>query len=99
MPSLRREGMPRALIEALAQGVPAIVSRVGGMPELVRGGVEGLIVPPGQPAPLAAAIAHLRDDDALRQSMGRNARARIATDFSIERTVEQTIALYRALLP
>lgn len=96
MPSLRREGLPRALIEAMAQGVPAIVSDVGGMPELVHNGEQGIVVPPGDSRALADAILRLADAN-VRKEMGRRAREQVATQFSLDRTIERTFALYESL--
>lgn len=98
MPSLDREGLPKAVVEAMAQGVPAVVSGVGGLPELVEDGVCGLVVPPGDPAALASALLRLADDAPLRWRMGEAARAQIVTKFNVRTTIEQTLALYRTLL-
>lgn len=98
MPSLRREGLPRAVIEAMAQRVPPVVTEVGGMPELVKDGESGLVVPPGNPAAIAESIARLRRDEGLRLSMGTRARERIQTHFNVNTTVTRTLALYREVL-
>ena len=74
-----------------------VVYRDGGLPELVRDGRDGLVVPPGDVAAMAAAIARLASDDALRARLGVSARAR-AQDFSHERFVASMTALYRELL-
>ncbi len=98
MCSLRREGMPRALIEAMSQGVPPVVSNVGGMPELVVDGECGRVVPVSDSTALADALWTLRSDADLRASMGRAARARIESHFSIQQTITQTVALYRDMV-
>jgi glycosyltransferase involved in cell wall biosynthesis len=95
MPSVEREGLPRSLIEAMAQGIPSVVSNVGGMPELVVDGECGLVVPPREPLALASAFLRLAQDTALRQSIGKHARIRIQTHFNIQSTIEKTIALFR----
>lgn len=97
MPSVAREGLPKAVIEAMAQGIPPIVSRVGGMPELVEDGVSGLVVPPGDPHALAAAIRQLALEESLRRRIGAAALQRIQEDFHIRRTFEKTRALYAEL--
>jgi len=97
MPSRRREGLPRSVIEAMAQGVPAVVSDVGGLPELVRDGVDGLVVPANEVAGLAAAIQRLHDDNSFRAQCAASAGSRIATDFHVSRTIEKTLAMYRGL--
>ena len=98
MPSLRREGLPRAVIEAMAQGVPAVVTNVGGMPEIVEQQKSGLIVEPGDPRALAEAIQFFANDRAQVRAFGERARERIRTSFHIEETVRQTAQLYRELL-
>jgi len=92
------EGMPNAVLEAMAQGTPAVASSVGGVPEVVRDAVTGLLVPPGDPAALATAVARLRDDEALRASMGRAALARAREAFPLQATLEATAAVYEELL-
>jgi len=97
MPSRRREGLPRSVIEAMAQGVPAVVSDVGGLPELVRDAVDGLVVPANEVSGLAAAIQRLHDDEEFRAQCAASAASRIATDFHVSRTIEKTLAMYRGL--
>ncbi len=97
MPSREREGLPRAAIEAMSQGVPAIVSDVGGMPELVESGRSGWVVPPSDPRALAEAIRKMKADPEARRRMGAAARERIEGEFSVGRTIERTLALYRSL--
>lgn len=97
MPSRGREGLPRAVIESMAQGVPAVVSAAGGLPELVVNGESGYVVPVDQPAALAEALLTLGRDPDLRHRMGAAARARIIDAFSIDTTVTKTHALYREL--
>jgi glycosyltransferase involved in cell wall biosynthesis len=99
MPSVEREGLPRGVIEAMAQGVPPIVTDVGGMPELVRHEASGLIVPPRDPQALAAAIQRLAGAPELVRALGAEAKRRIATDFHIDRTVEKFCDLYAGLAP
>jgi glycosyltransferase involved in cell wall biosynthesis len=98
LPSLSREGLPKTVIEAMAYGVPPIVTNVGGSPELVAHEQSGLVVPPGDAPALARAIERLWKDPALAKTYGRAARHRIETHFSIEETVRQTAQLYRDVL-
>lgn len=97
MPSRRREGLPKALLEAMAQGVPAVITGIGGMPEIVRHEIEGLIVPPDDSKALGDAITRLLTNDALRATLGAQARQRIQNDFNIAHTITQTKALYERL--
>lgn len=99
MPSTKREGLARAIIEAMAYRVPPIVTDSGGSPELVVDGVSGFVVPPRDAPAIANAIEKLYRDPDLRSRMGDAARARIATDFRNEDTVRKTIALYEELVP
>jgi glycosyltransferase involved in cell wall biosynthesis len=98
LPSTKREGLARSLIEAMAYGVPPVVTNCGGSPELVVHGVSGLVVPVADAAALAAAIRSLCEDEALRARLGAAARERIGRDFRIEDTIAKTLALYRSLL-
>ncbi|MFO0694884.1 MAG: glycosyltransferase family 4 protein [Polyangiales bacterium] len=74
----RSEGLPVALLEAMAAGLPIVASEVGGVGELVRHGVDGLLVPPDRPDRLADALSRLASDEGLRTSLGRSARERAA---------------------
>lgn len=98
MPSLRREGLPRAVIEGMAQGVVPVVTDAGGSAELIEANVSGLIVPPGDPTALADAFSRLLADDALRERMGMAAIQRIQGHFNVDATVAQTLAVYREIL-
>jgi len=95
MPSVAREGLPRAVIEAMAMGVPVVVTDVGGLPELVTDGVNGLIVRPRDPAGLARAFTTLAADPGICRRLGQAGRDRIRTAFHIEETIRRTLALYR----
>ncbi len=92
------EGLPMALLEAMAAGLPAIASRVGGVPDLVSEGVEGLLIEPKDQEGLRAAIGALFADEERRQSMGIAARARILKDFYPGTIISQVGAVYDSLL-
>jgi glycosyltransferase involved in cell wall biosynthesis len=96
LPSLA-EGLPLTVLEAMARGLPVIATRVGGLPELVISGETGLLVPPADPAALAAAILSLWGDPARRMAMGQAARERIERFFDIRRMVADYEALYHEL--
>ncbi len=96
LPSLRREGLPKGVIEAMAQGVPAVVSDAGGSPELVRHQQDGWVCKAGDRADLASALNRILKDDALRAMCGASARQRIQEDFTIQQTIEAYLDLYRS---
>jgi len=98
LPSTKREGLARSLIEAMAYGVAPVVTDCGGSPELVVNGASGLVVPVRDAAALAAALAKLHDEPDLRRRLGAAARERIRTHFRIEDTIAQTLELYRSLV-
>ena len=83
LPSLT-EGTPKVLPEAMAKGLPLVVTRVGGLPELVDDGVQGFLVPPGDTGELTAALFKIAGDKELRYRMGKKALER-AAEFTMER--------------
>lgn len=91
------EGLPVALMEALALGLPVAVTAVGGVPGAVTDGVEGRLVPPRDPEALAEAIAELADDDALRARMGAAARE-TSERFDIAAATARIEAVYREVV-
>ena len=99
LPSTKREGLPRSVIEAMAYSVPPVVTDSGGSPELVVDGTSGIVVPPKDARALADAFAGLYRDPARRRAMGAAARRRIGEDFRNETTIEETIRLYEELVP
>ena len=98
LPSIKREGLPRSVIEAMAYMTPPVVTDIGGSPELVVDGVSGLIVPARDTAAIARAVARLYDDPGLRRRLGAAARERIRTHFRIQDTIDKTERLYRDLM-
>ncbi len=87
------EGISNALLEAMGAGLPCIATRVSGNIEVVRHNDTGLLTDPGQPPELAEAVARLLEDPILRNMIGRNARRRVQTAYS----VKQMVADYRSL--
>ncbi|HYL00564.1 MAG TPA: glycosyltransferase family 4 protein [Steroidobacteraceae bacterium] len=91
------EGLPYALLEGMAAGVPPIATRVGAIPEVVADGVNGLLLEPRSPQAIATALHALgRDRDALAR-MGAASRATISTRYSIDGLAAQLRALYASL--
>lgn len=97
LPSVKREGLARSLIEAMAYGVAPIVTDCGGSRELVVDGESGIVVPVRDARALNAAIRRLYLDPASRERMGEGARRRISERFRIEDTIAETLELYRSL--
>ena len=97
LPSLY-EGLPLSLIEAMAARRPIVATDVGGTRELVRDGVDGLLVPSGDPAALARAIARLRGDPGLASRLVDAGAARAAEGFGAERMVRAIESEYEELL-
>jgi len=98
MPSLS-EGLPLALVEAMATGLPIIASDVGGIPEVVAPDAEAVLVPVASPPALAAAIRSLLADPARRAAIGSAAQRRAYRDFSVATMATAYEALYRGTTP
>lgn len=92
------EGLGVSLLQASAAGLPIVATRVGGIPEAVREGENGLLVPPGDVPALGAALERLLADPALRTRLGAGGRALVAREFSIDTMVDGNLAVYRKLL-
>jgi len=93
-----QESFPNALMESMARGVPVVATRVGGVPELVRDGIDGTLVEPEHPELLTAAMLEMLDKPDLRRRMGDSARSRIRDTFSVAAMVTNTEDLYTRLL-
>jgi len=93
-PSGQMEGIPVALMEAMATRLPVVSTRLSGIPELVEDGVSGLLVSPADEAALADAITTLSADAELRRSMGERGRERVAAEFELKGSVASLRALF-----
>lgn len=88
------EGTPVSIIEAMQAGVPVIATRVGGIPELLRDDIEGVLIPPGQPNQIARAVVDLTNDWPRRARLAKSAEARALTTFSIDQMTARTEKVY-----
>jgi glycosyltransferase involved in cell wall biosynthesis len=94
VPSRWHENQPMTVLESFGAAVPVVATNLGGLPELVRDGVDGLVVPHEDPAALAAAMDALVADPARALAMGRTARERVLADFSTKAHLERLTAAY-----
>ena len=92
------EGVPMSLLEAMAAGLPAIVTPVGGIPDVLKAGVEGLMVEPRHVADLAAAMTRMVNDDAERLATGRRAHER-ARAFEVHGYARRLADIYQRIAP
>ena len=92
------EGVPVVLMEAMAMEVPCVATWVNGVPELVRDGVDGLLVPPADVEAVAAAIQRLMDDPGLGARLGRSGRERVIERYHLRRNTERLAATFREYL-
>ncbi len=93
-----REGLPKSLLEAAAAGLPMVATDVPGCRELIRDGVDGLLVPVRDARALAAGIGRLLGQRGLRQRLGAAARERACTEFADTLVIRQTLDVYERML-
>ena len=92
------EGLGISLLQAASAGVPIVASRVGGIPEAVRDGGNGLLVPPGDSEALGRAIRRVLSDPGLAAELGAAGRLWVSREFSVDGMVEGNLEVYRELL-
>lgn len=93
-----RESFPLVLLEAMASGLPAVATAVGGVPEMVLEGETGLLVPPNDPEALAQAINSLLAEPARMRAMGAKGRERVEEYYTWDRVAERMAGFFRAIL-
>ena len=96
LPSLK-EGFPYTILEAMRAGLPIVATAVGGIPEAISSGREGLLVRPREPQALAEAILRLLRNPELAATLGRNAREKVK-QFSLQRMLQKTEEVYREVM-
>lgn len=92
------EGVPVVLMEAMAMEIPCVATWITGIPELIRHGTDGWLVPPSDEEQLADAISRLMDDAELRKRLGRSARMRVQEKYNLTRNAERLAEIYRRRL-
>jgi glycosyltransferase involved in cell wall biosynthesis len=96
--SSQKEGMPLVLLEAMASGRPVVATAVGGVPELITPGEQGLLVPSKKPLELANAIETVLNQPARARAMGQAGRRLAVQHFSLERMARETDRLFQKVL-
>lgn len=94
----RAEPFGLATLEGMARGRAVVATAAGGSPEIIRDGVDGLLVPPDDPEALARSLDRLLGDPALRRRLGEAARRRVAVDFSLAAMLDRVEAVYERVL-
>jgi glycosyltransferase involved in cell wall biosynthesis len=93
-----RDGIPVAMMEALAMEVPVVSTSVSGIPELIQNGETGLLVPERDATALAAAFARLAQDKALRQKLARQGRTLVEREYDIAKNATQLVRLFQRVI-
>ena len=98
LPALKREGLPKGIIEGMVYGVTPIVTASGGSPELIQAGQSGLIITPASSTAISEALLELYYDQPKTKNMGACAQQRIQNNFHTSTTISRTLEVYKELL-
>ncbi len=98
LPTLRQEGLPFSLIEAMACQKPVIASRIGGIPSVVTHGLNGLLITPGDSHDLRQAIGRILADNELAERLSLKARETVVAGYSLENMVQGTLDVFETVL-
>lgn len=90
----KNEGLPMSLLEAMARGIPAVATPVGGIPQVIDDGVNGMLVPVGNYCALATALCEALDSSELRKNMGYKAREKVHSIFDIDMLLGELSEIY-----
>ena len=93
-----RENFPFTLLESMACGVPPVVSKIGGLPEIVDNNINGIIVNPGSVKDIASSVTYLLDNPDIREKMGKEARKTVEEKFSWHKTALRTASAYKLMI-
>ena len=93
LPSLK-EGFPYAILEAMVAGLPIVASLTGGIPEMIAGGENGLLIKPGDAKELAAAILRLSQDEEMAKKLGEEAERTVKEKFGLHKMIKKTMEVY-----
>jgi len=97
-PTLRLEGLPYVIPEAMACGRPVISSRIGGIPTAIENGRDGILIEPGNLDELTKNILYLLENEDAANAMGKRAREKVINELSLDKMVEDTIKVYEDVL-
>lgn len=92
------EGLPMSMLECMSFGIPVVATAVGGIPDVILDGVNGVLIPPGDSHRLAKVLAKMLADPALRAKMGRAARDGVKSGYSVDRVCSEIECLYKELI-
>jgi len=97
-PTLRMEGLPLVILEAMACEIPVVASRIGGIPTVIENGRDGFLIEPSNLKELKDKILMLLEDERLAKRIGKNARSKVVKKFSVDKMSDDTIKVYEEVI-